>query len=68
MRQSSTKDRSAAAALDEVRVVEPTAANAARLWQDYQHFYRGDADLLARVCDSDSGIDGLTEECRSTIC
>jgi hypothetical protein len=48
--------------LESAQVVEPTLANAARLWRWYEEVFVTDQELLARTCRSDLGIDGVTEE------
>jgi hypothetical protein len=45
----------------QVQFVEPTDANAHRLWQYYQRAYRTDDDLFVRTCNPELGVDGLTE-------
>ena len=57
----SVKNRAPRPSLPRVHLVEPSRAAAERLWRYYQTAYYDDDALLARVCDPDSGINGLTE-------
>lgn len=48
-------------AMQNVHILAPTLPHATRLMQFYNRAYLDDEALLARVCRSEAGIDGLTE-------